>query len=427
MKIKITLFLTFNFITFNCLLPTAAFSQGVAINTIGAVADASAMLDVNSANKGFLIPRVALTATNNASPVTNPATSLLVYNTTTAGSFPNNVIQGYYYWSGSLWIMLFDGSQGAWTLTGNGNTNPTNHFIGTTNAVDLVIKTNNTEKIRILSGGNVGINTTNPSFKLDIFTPDPTSTGNTNGVRIRAGAQGDAVLHVDCGVNVGDGGGIRYWQNGTYMADVMLLGNKLNIVNVAGPVVIQDPAYNNNVGIGTATPSQRLEVCGNIKCVGTVYSNTAFTVQGFSCSSDLRYKKNIQTLNNALNRVLTLRGVNYEWKKKEFQEKQFPEGNQIGFIAQEIEKIYPEVVGTDESGYKTVDYSRLTPVLVEAIKEQQGMIDSLILVIGNMQTVVGNLQTEIDKQQTTNNTRIKKLEEIIGVKPVVSETERAEK
>jgi hypothetical protein len=66
---------------------------------------------------------------------------------------------------------------------------------------------------------------------------------------------------------------------------------------------------------------------------------------------------------------LKISGVRYDWKQEEFPEKHFSDKNQIGFIAQEIEKIFPEMVFTDEKGFKSVDYARLTPVLVEAIKE----------------------------------------------------------
>lgn len=65
--------------------------------------DSSAILDVYSTNKGLMIPRIALTATNVAAPVNNPATSLLVYNTATAGTAPYNVVPGHYYWTGGRW------------------------------------------------------------------------------------------------------------------------------------------------------------------------------------------------------------------------------------------------------------------------------------------------------------------------------------
>ena len=79
-------------------------AQNVGINGTGAAPDASAMLDVVATDKGLLVPRVALTATNAAGPVTSPTTSLLVYNTATAGTAPNNVTPGYYYWNGSAWV-----------------------------------------------------------------------------------------------------------------------------------------------------------------------------------------------------------------------------------------------------------------------------------------------------------------------------------
>ena len=69
----------------------------------------SAKLEVASSNQGFLPPRIALTATNAASPVTLPATGLLIYNTATTGTAPNNVVPGYYYWNGTAWIQISGG------------------------------------------------------------------------------------------------------------------------------------------------------------------------------------------------------------------------------------------------------------------------------------------------------------------------------
>ena len=74
--------------------------------------NASAKLDVVATDKGFLPPRVALTATNAFSPITgtsSAATGLLVYNTASAGTIPNNVVPGYYYWNGTAWIQISGG------------------------------------------------------------------------------------------------------------------------------------------------------------------------------------------------------------------------------------------------------------------------------------------------------------------------------
>ena len=93
---------------------------------------ASAKLEVSSTNQGFLPPRVSLTATNTASPVTAPETGLLVYNISTAGSAPNNVFPGYYYWGGvsSGWVRLTIPTDNAANVTGlvaitNGGTGAT--------------------------------------------------------------------------------------------------------------------------------------------------------------------------------------------------------------------------------------------------------------------------------------------------------------
>lgn len=74
--------------------------------------NASAKLEIAATDKGFLPPRVALTATNVFTPITGTAASaagLLIYNTATAGSAPNNVVPGYYYWNGSAWVQIAGG------------------------------------------------------------------------------------------------------------------------------------------------------------------------------------------------------------------------------------------------------------------------------------------------------------------------------
>jgi hypothetical protein len=84
-------------------------------------------LEVASSNQGFLPPRIALTATNAASPVTSPATGLLVYNTATAGTAPNNVAPGYYYWNGSAWVAILSNITTS-SISGNGTTTTLTNF-----------------------------------------------------------------------------------------------------------------------------------------------------------------------------------------------------------------------------------------------------------------------------------------------------------
>ena len=81
-------------------------AQSVSINPTGNPPNASAVLDVNSANKGLLIPRINLTGSNDVATIPTPANSLLIYNNVTAGTSPNNVVPGYYFWNGVKWIAL---------------------------------------------------------------------------------------------------------------------------------------------------------------------------------------------------------------------------------------------------------------------------------------------------------------------------------
>ncbi len=133
-----------------------------------------------------------------------------------------------------------------------------------------------------------------------------------------------------------------------------------------GVNITSDFAAGGRVGINTNTPSVALHVDGDICYTG-----------GISACSDFRYKRNVTTLPKSLSRVLQLRGVSYRWQQDEHPDLAFDNNKHIGFIAQEVEPLFPELVTTDENGYKSIDYSRLTPVLVEAIKEQQQTIDEL--------------------------------------------------
>ncbi len=116
------------------------------------------------------------------------------------------------------------------------------------------------------------------------------------------------------------------------------------------------------LGVGTATPT----TVGLIRATNDV---VAFY------SSDKNLKDNIQPIDSAVDKLKAINGVEFDWIPKEGVHEN--EGHDVGVIAQEVEKVLPEVVTTRENGYKAVRYEKLVPLLIEAIKEQQAEIDAL--------------------------------------------------
>ena len=93
-------------------------------------------------------------------------------------------------------------------------------------------------------------------------------------------------------------------------------------------------------------------------------------------SSDERLKRDIQPLKSSLDRISSLQGVTYQWKTEEYPHMGLTKEKQIGLLAQDVEEELPELVSKDEDGYKAVSYSKLTAVLVEAVKELKAKHES---------------------------------------------------
>ncbi len=128
-----------------------------------------------------------------------------------------------------------------------------------------------------------------------------------------------------------------------------------------------------NVWIWTSTPSYKLHV--NWTAWWTSWTNT----------SDQRYKKDVKTLTWVLDKIDNLRWVKFNWDKESFPEKGFTDKVNIWFIAQEVEKEFPELVNTDDDWYKWVEYANMTAVLLEAIKELKVENDKLKEKIENLE------------------------------------------
>lgn len=177
------------------LVAVSARSQNVGVST--STPDNSALLELKSTSKGFLIPRLTGTQMN---LVSSPATGDLVYNTTASA---------FYYYDGSQWDPL--GSGQTWSLTGNYGTSASTNFLGTKDAVDLVQKTDATERMRVFNGGGVGLKNSNNSAESMIFWDASSSSLFT---AFKAGTQ-DSTLHYTLPTSDGAANAALYDSLGT--------------------------------------------------------------------------------------------------------------------------------------------------------------------------------------------------------------------
>ena len=147
-----------------------AVAQNVAINETGTNAADCAILDISSANKGILIPRVSLANTGVYGLAGTASNGLMVYNTNAAIAGTGAAGTGFYYWNTTttLWTKIAEGASSGWQLTGNAGTIPGTHFVGTTGLEPLDFRTNGAIRTRIDASGNVGVGTTTPTQRLDV-------------------------------------------------------------------------------------------------------------------------------------------------------------------------------------------------------------------------------------------------------------------
>lgn len=286
-----------------------------------------AALDVNAANEGMLMPRIALTDAADAATVTNPAggalaVSTLIYNTATAGLAPNEVTPGFYYWNGSRWIALTTTRD--WALNGNaGTTQPaapaiygtsaigaTENFIGTTDAQDVVLGANNRERLRILnSNGNIGIGTEGPTSKLHVVNPASNGTAlfgenNFYGLADGVGVIGNALNAPGYGYGGQFLGGYRgifvnnpamTYTGTTYGVQALSTGTTGVGTRVGGYFSASGassnyglivPSAGGNIGFGTETPNlARLQVEGMTGNTSAIFRGSANS-QGVAMVAD---------------------------------------------------------------------------------------------------------------------------------------------
>jgi len=266
-----------------------------------------------------------------------------------------------------------------WTVSGSniyrasgnvgiGASNPAFHLSIGDNGVGISRPATNTlsfhtassERMRISSTGNVGIGSSAPGELLHVR-----NTSGTAKIRVQS-------------TNVS---AIDFYNNTAYVAGIGVSVSEGHLFLYNGGNV---SVKGGNLGIGNTNPGQKLDItAGN----GRVESGYAWLT-----NSDIRYKKNVSTLENVLAKVSNLRGVRYDLMADD--EITPGHGKHIGFIAQELETEFPEFVVTGEDGYKSVAYDKMTAVLLQAVKEQQATIESHKEVIELLKQRIENLEEE---------------------------------
>ena len=244
----------------------------------------------------------------------------------------------------------------------------------------------------LIVNGNVGIGTTNPGAKLHVA---------------RTGANSTGILIDASGADAGGYGALSLYRSNTAGAvtNTWTIGTNISATvndfefsnDDATPFkIIKSGAVTNtlvlkagNVGIGTTEPGYKLHVAG-----------PAYSTGGWQ-SSDVRFKENVMPIESPLEKILNIKGVTFNWRTEEFKEKGFPEGRRYGVIAQEIEKVLPEVVKEGPGGEKNVSYTEIIPVLIEAMKEQQKTLERQQKEIEELKASVRMLKVSIGKSLTS--------------------------
>jgi hypothetical protein len=207
----------------------------------------------------------------------------------------------------------------------------------------------------IVRNGNVGIGTTSPTNPLTVVSNSATfasvwaSNSNASGISVM-GYNGSTGAYGEIGV-------------GSYSGIFM----------------------NGNVGIGTSSPAYTLDVRGGQVAGAGAFVNT----------SDARMKKDIQPITYGLDTVMALKPVSFNWKE---QKQEWQKRHQIGLIAQDVEKIIPEVVTTEKGNLhmKSLAYGALAPVLIHAMQELKHIVDGETEAVKELKADNDNLRRDFE-------------------------------
>jgi hypothetical protein len=218
------------------------------------------------------------------------------------------------------------------------------------------------------------------------FTSATASSSSSTGSLAVAGGIG-IVKNANIGGNTAIGGNISVGGNAAISSNLIVSGNtslgneNSDVVIVTGRLDVDNMRFDGNT-FSTTTGNIIIDSSGgttiindNLSISGTTSINGDLRVSGDITafySSDRRLKDNITRIEDPLAKVLSISGNTYNWNENSGKE-----GNDVGVIAQEVLEVLPEAVTTRDNGYLAVDYQRLVPLLIEAVKELSQKVSDL--------------------------------------------------
>lgn len=395
MKINFVITVLFALIT-----AVSAYSQNVGIGT--ATPNASAKLHIVDPNRGILIPNVALGNIATAAPVTTPATGLLVFNTNAAIVGGDGT--GFYYWTGTQWLKLITTSIADVDF----------YEVGTTTAPNSI--TDN-----IYTQGNVAIGHTTPGVHTLVVASAGPAVKLGNSVGFNNLESGRLIFDENVPLYTGALGtycGFEWNYDG--IADLL----SLNSGCTATGLIAAFTRGSRRVGIKTNAPTADLSVNGTADKTG---GGT------WAVFSDIRLKENISDYNEGLDLILKVRPINFSYnsKMRELRGNNESVNGKVfqGVIAQELQEIAPDMVSeveinpienaedhsNDEENpqverYLEVDPNKFTYALINAVQEQQIIIEEQGKELTELKNERANQQLEMEDLKK----RLERLERQFG-------------
>ena len=223
----------------------------------------------------------------------------------------------------------------------------------------------------LVSGSNAHLNQVTASSGIQLADDAVLNFGDGN----------DLQIHHDGGnsfiKDAGTGG--LFYRGGTQTFQNAAGSKTMMVLNAANSV---DLSFNDNTKFQTTNTG--VSVTGNVVASGNISGSSVSSsgdiladgdVVAFN-SSDMRLKNNLQVIQGALDKIDGINGYEFDWNDKSPGWAR-QRGHDVGVVAQEIEKIHPEIVEERKNGYLGVDYKRLVPLLIQSVKELKAEVEEL--------------------------------------------------